>query len=239
MRYNFSIKICAVLVLLAGSLLWETPTVQAGADRPNDSAIGTPDTNFQYEFLVLGMSCDDCAKSAKKALKTNIRNILKLEIDFESKRGFIESSSLIEASEIRRALGTLGFEARFARDLPKPEPLSEEAKVKLDIEMISKGKEVDLKEFLAPGKFTIFDYYAEWCGPCHLLSPRLERLVSERNDIALRVIDIGNWKSAVAKQATREFRLSGLPYVRIYNQAGRFVGEVQGNYFEKIQALIE
>lgn len=239
MRQDFSMKVYVVVMLLVGSTLWATRTIRAVSDGSNDSANETSRPHFQYEFLVLGMSCDGCAKSAEKALKTKIRNILRLEIDFGSKKGFIETASTIEESEIRNALGSLGFEAHFAGDLPGPEPLSEEEKAELDIEIISKGNEVVLEDYLAPGKFTIIDYYADWCGPCHLLSPRLERLVKESNNVALRVIDISNWESPVAKQATREFKLAGLPYVRVYGQNGRFVGEVQGNYIEKIQALIE
>lgn len=232
-------KVFVVVVLLVGNTLWTTRTIWAGSDGSNDSANETLQPSFQYKFLVLGMSCDGCAKNAEKTLKTEIRNILNLEIDFESKKGFIETASAIEESEIRKALESLGFEAQFANDLPRLEPLSEKEKAELDIEIISRGNEVALEDFLAPSKFTIIDYYAHWCGPCHLLSPRLERLVKESNNVALRVIDISDWKSQVAKQATREFKLAGLPYVRVYGPDGSFVGEVLGNYIEKIQALIE
>lgn len=229
----------SLVLLLVGSPLRATQTTWAVSNGSNDSAKEISRPQFLYEFLVLGMSCNGCAESAEKTLKTNIRDIIKLEIDFGLKKGFLETASAIEISEIRNALGSLGFEARFASDPPRPEPLSDEEKTELDIKIISKGNEVVLEDHLAPGKFTIIDYYADWCGPCHLLSPRLERLVKERHDVALRIIDISNWDSQVARQATREFKLAGLPYVRIYGQDGRFVGEVQGNYIEKIQALIE
>ncbi|HKQ31631.1 MAG TPA: hypothetical protein VJV40_00395, partial [Thermodesulfobacteriota bacterium] len=39
------------------------------------------------------------------------------------------------------------------------------------VEVISEGRLVDLIEYLVPGKYTAFYFYAEWCGPCRILKP--------------------------------------------------------------------
>ena len=191
---------------------------------------------FGTEFSVAGMVCEDCAKSAQQLLG-QIPGVTKAAVYLESEIAILRSTRVLTPTEIREALGTMGFEARFPGDVVI-EALSEEEKVNLDIEVASRGDAILLKEHLAPGKITIFDYYADWCGPCHLLSPKLERLLLKYPDLALRTVDLVDWESEAAKQATREFALAGLPYVSIYNREGSLLGRVQGNQIEKVEEVI-
>ena len=192
---------------------------------------------FGTEFSVAGMVCEDCAKSAQEAM-SQISGVTKVTVDVESEIANIRSTREVARTEIEEALGALGFEVRFPGDVII-EPLSKQEKANLDIEVISGGEIIHLNEHLAPGKVTMFDYYAEWCGPCHLLSPKLERLLLKYPDLALRKVDIVDWKSEAAKQATREFALQGLPYVSIYAQDGSPLGQVQGNQIDKVEEIIK
>ncbi len=90
-----------------------------------------------------------------------------------------------------------------------------------DVRIISKGEEVNLRDHLVPGKFTLFDYYADWSPPCRELAPALEALAREHPNLALRKIDIVDWNHPVARQ--QEVR--DLPYVRLYDPEGRLVAE--------------
>ncbi len=56
--------------------------------------------------------------------------------------------------------------------------------------------------------------------------------------MAVRKIDVVSWESEAARQATREFKLPGLPYVRVYGPDGRVLGVVSGNDISKIRALL-
>ena len=191
---------------------------------------------FVSEFEVAGLACDGCAANATDALR-KVPGVTTATVTFATRRARVESNRRIEDAEFRSALAKLGYEARFPND-PVIPPLTADERARLDIKVASSGEVFDVRKHLSRGKYTIFDFWAEWCGPCHVLTPKIERLVQERSNVALRTIDLKQWDSPAAKQATREFKIPGLPYVRVYAPDGKFVGEVVGNDIEKIKQLI-
>jgi thiol-disulfide isomerase/thioredoxin len=101
------------------------------------------------------------------------------------------------------------------------------------------SKKVDLKTIPVPGKITVVDYWAEWCSPCHFLEKRLQHLLNENPNMALRRVNVGKWDNAAAKQATAEFRLEALPYVRVYDSRGKFVDEVTGGSWDQFLKVLD
>ncbi len=147
----------------------------------------------------------------------------------------IEVSELIEVVEAR---GVTASVDPPPQPVEERAPLTEEQVSALDIRTITHGDPVRLEDHVVAGKFTIFDYYSDWCVPCKLLEKRLERLLSERDDLALRKLDIVDWKSEATAQARSEFGLTAIPYVRVYGPDGSFVGEAKGNDVTAIEALL-
>ncbi len=90
------------------------------------------------------------------------------------------------------------------------------------VEVISHGAPVDIAKHLALGSVTVVDFYADWCPACRYLSPNLEQMARTDPEIALRKIDIVNWKTAVVSQ----YNIHSIPQVNIYNRGGRLVGTV-------------
>ena len=102
------------------------------------------------------------------------------------------------------------------------------------ITVISHGAQVDINQHLVFGSVTVVDFYADWCGPCRRLSPSLEQMARSDPEVALRKIDIVNWRTAVVQQ----FNIHSIPQVNVYDRSGRLVGTVVGGDFEKVKSFV-
>ncbi len=88
-----------------------------------------------------------------------------------------------------------------------------------NVEVISRGTLIDLLEYVEPGKYTAFLFYADWCGPCKILKPRLEDFAESGDKLALKEIDIINWENPLVKY----YNLPTIPYFIIYGPDGEFI----------------
>jgi Thiol:disulfide interchange protein len=102
------------------------------------------------------------------------------------------------------------------------------------VEVISHGASVDINKHLALGSVTLVDFYADWCGPCRAFSPSLDEMAATDPEIALRKIDIVNWKTAVARQ----FNVLSIPQVNVYNRGGNLIGTVNGPDLDAIKRYV-
>ncbi|MDD5131599.1 MAG: thioredoxin family protein [bacterium] len=101
------------------------------------------------------------------------------------------------------------------------------------IKLISSGEPVDLKQYLVKDHVVIFDFYADWCGPCRILGPKIEELINKNEKLLLRKINIVNWNSEVAKQ----YQIQFVPNVRVYDTQGQLVGEPTPEYNKIVQYM--
>jgi len=68
----------------------------------------------------------------------------------------------------------------------------------------------------------IVDFWAEWCGPCKMLSPILEEIVKEHSDIKIVKIDVDS-ESTIASQ----YNIASIPTVMIFDD-GKLIDTVVG-----------
>ena len=91
--------------------------------------------------------------------------------------------------------------------------------------------EVDLDRFQtqvieASNKLPILvDFWADWCAPCHALSPHLERLIQELGgEVQLAKLEVDEGENM---RLAGQYRLRGFPTVILFQEGqerGRFSG---------------
>jgi len=189
-------------------------------------------------FKVIGIDCDACAPPLVKAL-TGVEGVKGAKVNAKAMTATVEVPSGFDREKLRAAVTNVGFAAVFPGETPRDiEVLPAEIVKTLDIVTYTNGKRLDIGKTVVPGKVTIIDFYADWCGPCHVLETRLQHLMRGKSNLALRRVNIGKWDNDAARQAT-ELRAEALPYIRVYNARGKFVEAVTGGMWDEVLAAIE
>lgn len=94
----------------------------------------------------------------------------------------------------------------------------------------------ELKPHLAPGKVTIFDFYAAWCHPCHAVNDHLYAKLARGESFAVRKVDVGSWDSDLSEQWLGD--VPELPYLIVYDARGKRVTEVSGAQLDEIDRAL-
>ena len=106
-----------------------------------------------------------------------------------------------------------------------------------DMKVISEaGEDVDITKHLVPGKVTVVDFMADWCGPCRVVGGVLADLLKARPDLAVRTVNVGDWGTPAANRYLT--KASDLPTVKIYTPGGNLFSEISGLKIQEMSSDI-
>ncbi|WP_405610271.1 thioredoxin [Polaribacter sp. Asnod1-A03] len=60
--------------------------------------------------------------------------------------------------------------------------------------------QINVKNILENNSNVLFDFYAEWCGPCQTLLPTIHKLADElKDDVTIKKINVDEYPELAAK----------------------------------------
>lgn len=128
-----------------------------------------------------------------------------------------------------KSLPLLCLAALVALTLSAPTSSAKENYVKPAVPVrIAHGQEVEIKDYMVPGKTMIFDFTSDYCPPCRAISPHLDKLHADRADIVVVKVDINrpdvkgiDWRSPVAMQ----YGMRAIPHFKVFTPEGKLQAE--------------
>ena len=79
----------------------------------------------------------------------------------------------------------------------------------------------------------IVDFWADWCGPCRMLAPELEKLCDKYSDITVGKVNVDE-----EPELAREFRIMSIPTVFVYKNGVREKMFVGFKTVEELESII-
>lgn len=79
-------------------------------------------------------------------------------------------------------------------------------------------KEEDLKEIVKKD-LVLVDFYADWCGPCRLMSQELEDLKKDEKELEIVKVNVDKFNNLAT-----EHRIMSIPTIEIYKK-GKIVNK--------------
>ena len=84
------------------------------------------------------------------------------------------------------------------------------------------NKENFMEEVVNSDKPVLIDFWAEWCGPCRMLSPIIEEIANERSDYKVCKVNVSNEPELAA-----QFQVMSIPALVILKD-GKIVNRSVG-----------
>ena len=80
----------------------------------------------------------------------------------------------------------------------------------------------NFNEIVNVEKKVLVDFYADWCGPCRMLSPIVDEIASERDDIVVAKVNVDD-----EPELAQQFGVISIPTLVVLN-GGKVVNQASG-----------
>jgi thioredoxin 1 len=172
-------------------------------------------------YSVQGVDCASCGNAIKAGLK-KLQGVKKSEFDINKVELTVTMDDRVSDDAVLNAIAHSGkgFKGFVGRGKGAYLPFEKYPKGADVVVLTENGGAVGPLEKLRVGdKYTVFDVYADWCGPCRVVDAQLRELTEHRKDIAVRKLNVVDFKSPLAREMGA--KLKALPHVVVFSPDGK------------------
>jgi len=186
-------------------------------------------------YSLQGADCESCADKVRGELK-KVKGVKKVDFDKQKVEITVRLDEAVADADVLAAVERTGLKAVAGAGHGSYLP-AEKYPPGSDMKVLSKdGSAVGkLDKLRVPDKYTVFDVYAEWCGPCRFVDARLREVISTRKDVAVRKLNVVDFDTPLAKELGS--RIEALPYVIVFDPAGKRTDIVGADFGKLDKAL--
>ena len=186
-------------------------------------------------YSLEGADCESCADKVRGELK-KVKGVKKVDFDRQRVEVTVRLDAAVADADVLAAIERAGLKGLIGPGHGSYLP-SEKYPPGSDMRVLSPdGSAVGkLDKLRVPGKYTVFDVYADWCGPCRFVDARLREVVSARKDVAVRKLNVVDFDTPLAKELGS--RIEALPYVIVFDPAGKRTDVVGADFGKLDKAL--
>ena len=183
-------------------------------------------------MTVDGMVCISCQEKITRGLN-ELAFMTESSASSASQIACANLTGPLEKDAVQKVFTDLGYQLKSIEMVSSCDPHTQQYPDNwahtdgLDVTVISRGEVVDLAVHRPEGKWTIFDFGAPWCAPCHAAEQLLKTYLRDNPDTALRavVLDSQEAKTSFAMPVVQQHLQSapGLPYFIVMDPKGKTV----------------
>ena len=170
-------------------------------------------------YSIHNADCADCANKIKAELK-KVPGVKKADFDVQKVELTVRMAETVSDETVIEAAERAGLKATVGAGSGGYQP-PEGYPATSDVQTLSKKGEAvgRLDKLRVKDKYTVFDVYADWCGPCRLVDARLREITAARKDVAVRKLNVVSFESPLAQEMGPDF--DSLPYVVVFSPEGK------------------
>jgi thiol-disulfide isomerase/thioredoxin/copper chaperone CopZ len=186
-------------------------------------------------FSIQDADCTECGETLGKALKA-VKGVKKTSFDLRKVELTVRLAEGVTDETVIETAKAAGFTAVAGAGRGGYKP-AEGYPAGADVALLSPdGRAVgSLEKLRVAGKYTVFDIYADWCGPCKLVDTRLRELLAERKDLAVRRLNVVDFDSPLSGELGPNF--GALPYLVVFTPAGKR-SDIEGADFARLDKAL-